>query len=213
MRVLLELLRQLVHLLRCFQQSLALGKVVYLFCCCSLCDLLNLIYLVLSFCDGTHLDSCVVVVIDAAEIARELFVENARAKVLLALDELQVVSVVRCDCLVHLIEEALGSLRAITSARHKTNEDDVEKDMALKGRATGHRLHAHFVVPVPRAFWNSLHPASDAHGLIVELAFVEGPIHQLLEDDHVAVTRDKAVVNAGHFVSVLLQELFLIPFV
>lgn len=149
MRILLKLLCQFVHLLRCLYQALTFSKVIYLFCSCTLSDLLNLINLVLSFCDSTHLNSCVIVVIDSAEVRAELFVEDAWAQVLLALNELQVVCVVGRDCFVHLIEEALRTLWAVASAGDKTNENDVEEHMALKRGATRHRLHAHFIVAIP----------------------------------------------------------------
>ena len=68
MGILLELLCQLVHLLCTFEQAFSLSKVTNLFLSRSLGYLLDLVNLVLSLCDGAHVDTGVVFFVDPFEV-------------------------------------------------------------------------------------------------------------------------------------------------
>ena len=76
MGVLLELLGELIHLLGSLKEALSLGQVAYLFLCSTLCNLLDLVNLVLSFSYRAHLDARVIIVVDAAEVGRKLLIKD-----------------------------------------------------------------------------------------------------------------------------------------
>ena len=68
MGILLELLCQLIHLLSCLKKALSLGQIAYLFLRGALRNFFDLVDLILSFGYRAHLDACVIIVVDAAEV-------------------------------------------------------------------------------------------------------------------------------------------------
>ena len=68
MGILLELLGKLIHLLGSLEEAFSLGQIAYLFLRGTLRNFLDLVDLVLSFSYRAHLDACVIIVVDTAEV-------------------------------------------------------------------------------------------------------------------------------------------------
>ena len=98
----------------------------------SLCNFLDVIYLVLSLCDGAHFDACVIVVVDRAKVRPKFLVEYVRSQVVLFLDESQVLSVMSRNSFMHLFKEAFCTLMPIACACDEADKDDIKEDMALE---------------------------------------------------------------------------------
>ena len=158
-------------------------------------DFLNLSNLVLSFCNSSHLNTSVIVIVDSAEVTGELLVKDVWSQVLLSLNKDEVVSVVFRDSFVHFREESLSSLWTISSACDDSNKDDVEHHVTLNRGTCCHTFHLLLAELFSCVLGNPFYFRHDSDGLVGQLGRIELLVDQFLKDDHVAVSSDEAVVH------------------
>ena len=194
--IFLELFSKQTHLLGALHKIFAFSEVIDLFLSRTLCHFFDLFDLVLGLRDRSHLDARVVVVVDSTEVSAELLVENVWFQVILHLHESEVVCIMSSDGLVHLVKEALCTFRTIAHCCDKADENDIEHDVALERSAARHGLDANLSVAIARVFRDCFQSRGDPNSLIRELLLIQLTVHQLFKYNHIAVSRDKAVVHS-----------------
>ena len=178
------------------KKALAFCQVVDLFLSGPLRDLSDFIHLVLGLIYSALIDASVIVLVNTSEVRCKLLVKDIWSQVPLPLNERQVVLVVRPDGLMHLVQETMGRIHTISNARDQTNKYNVVEHMTLD-RCTGcHSFHANFLKTISLRLFNLLQLLDNLHGFVRQLPLVQLLIHELLEDDHVTVARDKAIVDS-----------------